>query len=41
MKIRSRVRAGALVDNHNRAKLTIRTGVKSGALFENHNRSRV
>lgn len=39
MKIRSRVRAGALIENHNRAKLKIRSGVKAGALVENHNRA--
>jgi hypothetical protein len=37
IKIRSGIKAGALLSNHNRTRLKIRSGVKAGALLQNHN----
>jgi hypothetical protein len=45
MKVKTRIKAGALTHNHNESQaraargLTVRTGVKAGALVPNHNES--
>ena len=38
MKTKSKVRAGAVTQNHNQS-VKVRTGVKSGALTSNHNQT--
>jgi hypothetical protein len=37
IKIRSGIKAGALLSNHNQRKLKIRSGIKAGAVTTNHN----
>jgi hypothetical protein len=39
MKIRTKVKAGALTHNHNQTRKAIRTGVRAGALTHNHNQT--
>jgi hypothetical protein len=38
LKVRSAVKAGGLVSNHNGSILKVRSAVKAGGLVSNHNR---
>lgn len=40
VKIKTRVRAGGIPDNHNK-KLAIKTKVRAGGLPDNHNRKTI
>lgn len=37
MKTKTKVKAGALIDNHNQGGIKVRTRTKAGALVDNHN----
>jgi hypothetical protein len=39
MKIKTKVKAGAITHNHNQTRLKIRSGVKAGSISHNHNQN--
>jgi hypothetical protein len=42
LKIRSGIRAGVVIHNHNQSvrRLRVRSGIKAGAILQNHNQTR-
>ena len=40
MKIKTKVKAGALTNNHNQGGLAVKTKLKAGAITANHNQTR-
>ena len=40
MRIKTRIKVGALAGNHNQTGLRIKSRIKAGALVSNHNQTR-
>jgi hypothetical protein len=40
MKVKSRIKSGKLIENHNQTRLRIRSRIKAGVLISNHNQTR-
>jgi hypothetical protein len=40
MKVKSRIKSGVLIHNHNQTGIRIKSRVKSGAVSTNHNQTR-